>query len=170
MIFIKTGFLAAALLMAGAFSLRAQSLSPEVISSAGDVLTSSGGSVSYTIGEPVSETFSATPNILTQGFQQPWTVSLAGIPEQDELNGIYAYPNPVKDDLLIDFTAVKNGSYILKITDVAGKELENKKLETGAGAFIQRVSLSAYENGIYFIGIISADKAYVKTFKIVKQN
>lgn len=51
--------------------LCAQSVSPEVISSSGDYFEGSNGSLSWTLGEIATETFSNGNNILTQGFQQP---------------------------------------------------------------------------------------------------
>ena len=59
--------------------LMAQSVSPEVVSSAGDYYEGSNGSLSWTLGEIATETYSNGTNILTQGFQQPITVTLAGI-------------------------------------------------------------------------------------------
>lgn len=59
--------------------LMAQSVSPEVVSSAGDYYEGANGSLSWTLGEIATETYSNGTNILTQGFQQPFTVTLAGI-------------------------------------------------------------------------------------------
>ena len=43
----------------------------EVISSAGEHQENANGSISWTIGEPISETISGADAQLTQGFQQP---------------------------------------------------------------------------------------------------
>lgn len=61
------------------FMIVAQSVSPEVISSAGDYYENSNGSLSWTLGEIATETYTAGNIILTQGFQQPITVAIAGI-------------------------------------------------------------------------------------------
>jgi len=47
-----------------------QELSREIIASDGDFQQNTSGSISFTIGETVVETFANTQNILTQGFQQ----------------------------------------------------------------------------------------------------
>lgn len=61
------------------FFITAQSVSPEVISSSGDYYEGANGSLSWTLGEIATETFSSGNVILTQGFQQPITIAIAGI-------------------------------------------------------------------------------------------
>jgi hypothetical protein len=51
--------------------VQSQSLSPTVIASSGGYFTGTGASLSWTLGEIVTETFSNGSYILTQGFQQP---------------------------------------------------------------------------------------------------
>jgi hypothetical protein len=51
--------------------LQAQSLSQSVIASAGDYNSAGAASLSWTLGEIATETFSLGNYILTQGFQQP---------------------------------------------------------------------------------------------------
>jgi hypothetical protein len=58
-------------------SIRAQSLTPELIAAAGDCFVGSSASLCYTIGECITETTSASGGMLNQGFQQnfesiPW--------------------------------------------------------------------------------------------------
>ncbi|MEZ5197256.1 MAG: hypothetical protein R2764_12900 [Bacteroidales bacterium] len=69
------------LLVIVAFSttLAAQSVSPEVVASSGDYYEGTNGSLSWTLGEIATETYSAGGVILTQGFQQPINVMIAGI-------------------------------------------------------------------------------------------
>ena len=57
----------------------AQTTSPEVIASSGDHFSNATGSLSWTLGETMTETFSNGGHILTQGFQQPVTVAISGI-------------------------------------------------------------------------------------------
>jgi hypothetical protein len=53
------------------FALQAQSLCPTVIASSGGYASGTGVSLSWTLGEIATETFSNGGYILTQGFQQP---------------------------------------------------------------------------------------------------
>ena len=59
--------------MATLFSigLQAQSLTPQVIASGGSSYASGGYTLDFTVGEPLTATFSGGSNIVTQGFHQP---------------------------------------------------------------------------------------------------
>jgi hypothetical protein len=59
--------------------ITAQSVSPEVVSTAGGYFENANASLSWTLGEPATETYSTGNIILTQGFQQPITIEIAGI-------------------------------------------------------------------------------------------
>lgn len=54
----------------------AQSLSPQVIASSGGFFSNGSGSLSWTLGETMTETFTGGSNQLTQGFQQPEMVKV----------------------------------------------------------------------------------------------
>jgi hypothetical protein len=56
-----------------------QTLTPEVISSSGGYFENTNASVSWTLGETVTETFIGTNVNLTQGFQQPFGIQITGI-------------------------------------------------------------------------------------------
>lgn len=61
-------------------TVQTQSLSPSVIASSGDYSTGTDVSLSWTLGEIATETFSNGGFTLTQGFQQPVTgVTITGI-------------------------------------------------------------------------------------------
>jgi len=57
----------------------AQSVSPEVVSSAGDYYENANVSLSWTLGEIATETYTNGNIILTQGFQQPYGITIHGI-------------------------------------------------------------------------------------------
>ena len=60
-------------------AVTAQSVSPEVIASSGDYYENSNGSLSWTLGEIATETYTAGNIILTQGFQQTYGIVIHGI-------------------------------------------------------------------------------------------
>ena len=60
-------------------TITAQSVSPEVVASAGDYFEGINASLSWTLGEIATETYSNGGIILTQGFQQPVSVTIHGI-------------------------------------------------------------------------------------------
>ncbi len=56
--------------------LNAQTLSPQVFASAGGYQSNATHSLSFTIGETNTQTLSSAGNMLTQGFQQPYKMTL----------------------------------------------------------------------------------------------
>lgn len=54
----------------------AQSLSPQVIASAGGYQNNATASLSFTIGETNTQSLSSSTHMLTQGFQQPYKMTL----------------------------------------------------------------------------------------------
>ena len=58
---------------------QAQTLSPEVTGSAGAHFEAINATISFTVGEIVTETFTGPTHMLTQGFQQPIEIILTGI-------------------------------------------------------------------------------------------
>ncbi len=57
-------------------STNAQDLLPQVIATAGGYQTSAAGSLSFTIGETNTQTLASATHMLTQGFQQPYKLTL----------------------------------------------------------------------------------------------
>lgn len=97
----------------------AQTLSPHVESSAGDYFASSQGSLSWTLGEVMVETYSQTQGFLTQGFHQPLTISITNV-ELVETK-ISTYPNPVHDFVHIKITQL--GDYHITLFSLQGIKL-----------------------------------------------
>lgn len=56
-----------------------QTLTPDVIATSGDYFTETNGSITWTLGEIATQTYSSGGNILTQGFQQPIGVTVQGV-------------------------------------------------------------------------------------------
>jgi len=151
-------------------ALRAQSLTPTVIASAGDFLTNGTLSLSFTLGEVAVTTLQATNLILTQGFQQPFELDVANAVESKPVNwSVKAYPNPVTDILKIRFTLKKTDDYILQLLDVTGKKLLIKELNRVATGETYEVDMSGYAPGIYLLNITSKDHKTNQIYKLRKK-
>ena len=71
----------------------------QVISSAGASATGAGVQLSWTVGEPVIETFTGASAILTQGFHQSKLTVTAIDPRIYPELELTVYPNPVSSSL-----------------------------------------------------------------------
>jgi len=146
---------------------KAQSVSPDVVASAGDLYANSSGQLQWTLGEVMTETFQSTDNILTQGFHQPFNL-VSGIAELSTDNIASVYPNPATDKVSINFNTLK-GTYHVSVIDVTGKVLQSEDVATGAFG-THDISVKGYSNGMYFIQISNPDNNYNQTIRIIKTN
>src|SRR4051812_29684153 len=104
-------------------SMKAQLLSPSVISAAGNTANNASYSMSYTIGEmAMVQTFAAEGNILTQGFQQPSDVLLSALAHfpADESGSFIIYPNPAVDNLWFGFQYPQAGDISVALYNATG--------------------------------------------------
>ncbi|MDD5570755.1 MAG: T9SS type A sorting domain-containing protein [Bacteroidales bacterium] len=140
-----------------------QSISPEVIATSGDYFVGTSTTLSWTLGEPVTETFTGTNNILTQGFQQKFDISTI----QEERENIYqinVYPNPTNDILNVIINLGIDNNYTAQLFDMQGKLLVSDSF-TGNN---ENVSMAAFAAGNYLLRINNSKGETIKTFKIVR--
>ena len=136
----------------------------EVVASAGETQTLTGYEVSWTIGEPVIETFSSGNTVLTQGFHQSKLIVTA----IDEILfsdfELKVYPNPTSEYLIIQLNSPeKKPQY--QLFDLSGKLLQNNSV-TGTET---RINLNEYASGTYLLKMSLDRNVPLQTFKIVKK-
>jgi hypothetical protein len=163
---MKKSLLAGLLVLSG-FALKAQSVSPDVISAGGDFFSNLSGSVSWTLGEPMGETFSSTNNFLTQGFQQPWDFGTM-LTGSDPVNA-EVYPNPTSDFVYLQFGDHAGGSYVIEVFNTLGQQLSSQNF-TATPSAKATVSLTNFADGIYFISVKKADGTQTSTYRITKNS
>jgi hypothetical protein len=163
---MKKSLLLAGIVLSG-FALNAQSVSPDVISSGGDFFSSLSGSVSWTLGEPMGETYSAPNHFLTQGFQQTWGIG-ASVGGSDPVNA-EVYPNPTSDFVYLQFGDRASGSYVIEVFNTLGQQLSAQNF-TATPSAKATVSLASFADGIYFISVKKADGTQTSTYRITKNS
>jgi len=135
----------------------------EVVSSAGAYHNTSQGSLSWTIGEGITETMTAYAFMLTSGFHQSeltiTAIAATGIPEAD----VRVYPNPVTSYLTVE-TAGDPQDYEVLLYDLQGNLLYRKDI------FMQTevVDMRFYAPGVYLIRIVKTDNSKQKYFQVIK--
>jgi len=134
----------------------------EVITTAGDYNTSSTGSLSWTLGEVITETYSDGLNALTQGFNQS-QLSATATYELPGLNfKVTAYPNPTSDFIFIEAEQSQDLKY--QLFNLNGELVREARLQ----GFQTKVDFKTLVPATYLIKIYK-NSIPIKQFKIVKQ-
>ena len=160
----KKLFFAFVLMGTNFVSIYAQSFQPTVIGSSGTFATSLSGSMSWTVGEVMTETYSPTNNFFTQGFHQPFPL-LATIITNPVVPNIVVYPNPITDNLIIDLSNQK-GNFNIEIFDMQGKLLRTETFSSGNTLI--NISFHEFANGTYLLNIINFNTNIFSSYKINK--
>lgn len=136
----------------------------EVVATSGGDHQAGGYSLSWTLGEIATESFSAGSFILTQGFHQP-TLTVVSVPElADPGFSIRAYPNPADDFLNLHIDHEEPASFRYVLGDMRGRPIISDRMH----GHESQLQLSTLPPGIYLLSVIHENKA-VQTFQIIKR-
>ncbi len=147
------------------FSSFAQSFGPEILGSAGAFSSSSSGSMAWTIGEVMTETYSSSNNFFTQGFHQPDTSIIINV--NSFSNGkISVYPNPSAENIFLDFSG-HPGNYFVEIFDMKGQLVFFDKTQFNQKQI--KISLTKFSNGVYLLNLTNSESNFHNSYKIIKE-
>ena len=142
-----------------------QTLSPDVITTSGDYFTSANNSLSWTIGECITETYSSTNNILTQGFQQS-KYTITSVEEITNSNvSVLVYPNPAINFINISAESTLLRKMKVELFDISGKLIQSAFFQNNV-----QLNISQYANSEYILRVYDDNNNLVKTFKLQKIN
>ena len=141
---------------------------PEVISSYGGAATANNINIEWTLGETMVENIVQGQMLYTQGFHQPLVI--LGEKQNSLIAAgdiqINVYPNPVRNNLNIEFKTEEDRAVILELFDNNGRQLQRKQVNTG----VQTTSmlLMGYTAGSYFLIIKDMNGKTLKSIKLLK--
>ena len=98
----------------------------------------SGNSMPALIDNPAT-TSATTPN--TNAFTE----------QDNQSQSITIYPNPFKDDIVLNYSGKEIGKGLITIFNANMKIVKTISIDKNARSFQQHINLSATENGLYFI-------------------
>jgi hypothetical protein len=78
------------------------------------------------------------------------------------------YPNPVEDNLYLDFTLPEDMEFLLRITDVSGKVMFLQEARTFVDGTIAELDISSFSPALYLLQISSPNKNTVRAYRIQK--
>lgn len=140
--------------------VNAQSITPEVIATAGDHYIGSMAGISWTMGEVVIETVTGSNAIITQGFHQP---DISGVGVEELANGSWqfsVYPNPSRGAFIIEGDV--SLSFRIKVYDIIGQVIWKGQMIGGRRV----IDLTGTANGMYFLNV--NNEKFNTTYKIQK--
>jgi len=152
--------------------LQAQSLERQVIGSAGIYQTAAWGSLSATTGECITNTFSTSSVILTQGFQQPRPTDLMVYNVPANNITIEVFPNPASGFINVIINANDPGRhYSVSLFDMPGQLLKLPCQDLSSGMTTKLTfDLRPIAIGTYLIQISDENNVLVQTIKFIKIN
>lgn len=142
-----------------------QSLSPQVNSSAGGDYTSSTHQLSWTMGEPIIDTWGTGSNTLTQGFHQTRLVVTSVTNVKTDWR-VSIYPNPTIESVQLELPNALLNPISLTIVDVSGRLIHTQTLEIGTQK--HRLNFSSLLSGMYFLELKDSVTQSTITYKIKK--
>ncbi|HLP13970.1 MAG TPA: T9SS type A sorting domain-containing protein [Flavobacteriales bacterium] len=143
---------------------QAQTLTPEVVSNSGEFFNSTAGSLSWTLGEPVIETFSNVTSTLTQGFQQS-EINLVGTTELNNDVCISVFPNPTSGMIYIQLTNPQHNYLTVTVYSTGGSLISHCDV-SGQQEFY--TDLGAFPNGTYILTITDKNQ-FKQSVTIIKK-
>ena len=142
-------------------SLQAQ----EAVTAAGGSAKSGNLTVSWSIGEVMTETFVKPPFVLTQGVQQPLKVEKTNTNSPElKVYEISAYPNPASNAVIVSVAEISEYPLTLRVIDMNGKVLHVTQITEKE----TRISVANFAAGMYLLQITDR-RNNLQTFKIVKE-
>lgn len=149
------------LLLLTSLALKAQ----ETITASGGNASGADGAVSYTVGQMVYTTYSATSGCVAQGVQQPYEISV--VTEIEEAKGINlmvsAYPNPTNDNLTLSIDKYDISDLSYQLYNIQGKLLHSEKIISNQTSIV----MSTFAPATYFLKVTNGGEE-VKTLEIIK--
>lgn len=142
----------------------AQTVSPNVTATAGAHFAIPSIQMSWTLGEPITQTYSGASVQLTQGFQQS-NISVVGISDYDFTYSVEAFPNPTIDVVNIRLSDnITEGR--LHIIDPSGKIIHEKEITESE--FL--LDFAPYSQGTYFLNLTNENGVLLHTIRLQKLN
>ena len=142
----------------------AQSITPEVIASAGEHYDNGTVQLSWTLGEVVIDTYDNGTNILTQGFHQT-QLTVTSIEEDLADIRINLYPNPTSEFLNIDL-GNNEKDINLQLYDMTGRLVHKDVINAYDTKYV--LPMQTVATGKYLIQMQSEDGKMNTTHQIIK--
>ncbi|MBN2349373.1 MAG: T9SS type A sorting domain-containing protein [Bacteroidales bacterium] len=142
-----------------------QSLSPEIISSSGDDNQGTEVSLSWTIGECLTESYTSGEYILNQGFQQSFYQINTLEENLSTDQSIRVYPVPTSDYIQVELK-IEDWSHLkISLFNLEGKLI----LSHEANGPTSSINLQHLPPSEYILNVVDPKNNILKSVKIIKK-
>jgi len=131
--------------------------------STGGNVSSSGGSMSYSVGQVFSSIYQGDQGNIVEGYQQSYAIALLGGIDNQLETSLSVYPNPTVASLTLKIVDYKDDNLSYKMFDLKGNMIISQSINA-AETLIDMKELPA---AVYFISIVDK-KDLLKTFRVIK--
>ena len=139
-----------------------QTISKQVIGTAGKTQTNSNLKISWTTGEPVVGLMTAGGNQLGNGYYPAMDIQALSIDDVALNVEIMVYPNPTSQSLYVSHPELN--LFGIQIVDLNGKQVYSGTISKD-----QPLDVSNYSQGMYLITIENKEANKKNTYKIIKK-
>jgi hypothetical protein len=139
-----------------------QTISKQVIGTAGKTQSNSNLKVSWTTGEPVVGLMTAGGNQLGNGYYPALDLQTLSIEDSVLDVQLKVYPNPTSQSLYVSHPDMN--SFGISIVDLNGKQLYSGTINKN-----QPLDVSNYTKGMYMVTIENTTSNKKNTYKIIKK-
>jgi hypothetical protein len=139
-----------------------QTISKQVIGTAGSTQTNSNLKVSWTAGEPVVGLMTAGSNQLGNGYYPALNLQALSVEDNSMDVQLRVYPNPTSQSLYVSHPELN--SFGIQIVDLNGKQVYSGSISKN-----QPLDVSNYSQGMYLITIENKEANKKNTYKIIKK-
>ncbi|OFZ07273.1 MAG: hypothetical protein A3D92_01400 [Bacteroidetes bacterium RIFCSPHIGHO2_02_FULL_44_7] len=136
-----------------------------MVASDGAYFNGSQGSLSWTIGEAITETFIGGSGKLTQGFQQ--RQDFLGLNPPPSSSYIHVFPNPFTDNLQVEIDGAEQFIQV-QIFDLRGRLVFKNTYSPTNGASLVQLQLSSLLPGTYQLHIAIDTEMHSSIHSIIK--
>ena len=139
-----------------------QTISKQVIGTAGKTQSNSNLKVSWTAGEPVVGLMTAGNNQLGNGYYPALNLQALSVEDNTMDVQLKVYPNPTSQSLYVSHPEMN--SFRITIVDLNGKQLYSGTINKD-----EPLDVSNYTQGMYMVTIENATTNKKNTYKIIKK-
>ncbi|MEQ8360481.1 MAG: T9SS type A sorting domain-containing protein [Cytophagales bacterium] len=135
----------------------------ESVSSSGNTISGSNGSISYSLGQTIYISYSGTSGEINEGVQQPFEFYLLSIRPSLPENSIDVFPNPAGNYISIRISNISFKNLRYEMRDAKSNFISVGKITSNTN----KINTSNISSGIYFLEVFESEEP-IKTLKIVK--